>query len=199
MSEKCIFEKYSALFAFSLISSRVHTRFKRVRDRTIRAKAGKRDTAKFYSFTFCKKEPSPVPFMFNYFKRRSFACRSLRGSKNVDQGPTRETAKQRSFASRRCSVEVLRRSARVILLARYAGYKSHRKYRLPAAIDLGESEQITEFPQSGEPIDKESSQEKGPEGSREYISHFFIVPQPSSVSSVLVPPSIYVLYRHGGT
>lgn len=70
-------------------------------------------------------------------------------------------------------------------------------FPLPLRIDLGESEQITEFPQLREPIDKESSQEKGPAESWEYIFHFFTAPSPYPFSA-LVQPSIYVLYRHRG-
>lgn len=95
-------------------------------------------------------------------------------------------------------------SARVILPARYAGYKSHREYRLPfpslppPRIDLGESERITEFPQLREPIDKESSQEKGPAESRGNTFSTFSPPPPLILFSALVQPSIYVLYRHRG-
>lgn len=60
----------------------------------------------------------------------------------------------------------------------------------PPRIDLGESEQITEFPQLREPIDKESSQEKGLAESREYIFHFFTAPSSHPRS----PPSFSHLF-----
>lgn len=96
-------------------------------------------------------------------------------------------------------------STRVILPARYAGYKSHREYRLslpspplPPRIDLGESEQITEFPQLREPIDKESSQEKGLAESREYIFHFFTAPSSYPRSPPSFSHLFTFLYRHRG-
>lgn len=141
-----------------------------------------------------KKEGSS--FTFNHFNRKfrvGLLCAGIKKKTVEKTKGGRKVSRDPVFTSQPTNSS----STRVILPARYAGYKSHREYRLPLPspplpprIDLGESEQITEFPQLREPIDKESSQEKGLAESREYIFHFFTAPSSYPRS----PPSFSHLF-----
>lgn len=121
--------------------------------------------------------------------------RSLRGNKNGETGESfaRPNVVLVVVVERSCyfagSLCRLQESPRV---------STSFPFPSPPRIDLGESERITEFPQLREPIDKESSQEKGPAESRGNTFSTFSPPPPLILFSALVQPSIYVLYRHRG-
>lgn len=140
-------------------------------------------------------------FMFNHFNRSSprlGLCAGIKTAAGENRWKFRES--QRRARRRRALVLFCRLVMQVTRVTASIDFPSlpPRPPPPPSRIDLGESERITEFPQLREPIDKESSQEKGPAESWGNTFSTFSPPPPLILFSALVQPSIYVLYRHRG-
>lgn len=111
-------------------------------------------------------------FMFNHFNRKFRVGLLCAGIKKRRRKPGRKVSRDPVLVANWRRVLVL--FCRLVM--QVTRVTASIDFPLPPRIDLGESEQITEFPQLREPIDKESSQEKGPAESWEYIFHFFTAP-----------------------